>query len=275
MHNHNTPNPLAENPKKNGINRAILQNSRILLVEDNKINQDVALAMLHQRGIVVDTAENGEQAVKMVEENKYDCVLMDLKMPVMDGHTATRIIRKKLNFENLPILAMTAKVLEVDINDALEAGMNCHIPKPIDLGLLLNEIAYWIAHSKGLEFPITEENSEEQQKRLKDCLEKVGGDKDLFMKILNVFLEKHSSDYELTKQLLEEGDTKEARKLVHSLKGVAPVVGAEALHATTVDLEAGLLADPCDDVTPLMDDFKINLQNTVSCINGYLDRNQM
>ena len=75
-------------------NQDILKGAKILLVEDNLINQDVATAMLTQRGMVVDIAENGKQAIERLKGNEYDCILMDIQMPVMDGSTATRIIRQ-------------------------------------------------------------------------------------------------------------------------------------------------------------------------------------
>ncbi len=263
MSNNTTPYMSPEKSKNNRVDRNILQGASILLVEDNVINQDVAMAMLHQRGMHVDVAENGEQAVEMVRGNEYDCVLMDLQMPVMDGYTATRIIRKELRFSKLPILAMTAKVLDIDIKNALDSGMNCHISKPVDLELLLNEMAYWINHQKG-----------QQNKIMSDCLGKIGGSKELFIKILTVFVEKHTADYNNVINLLEDGMTTEAIELVHSLKGVAPVVGADNLHAVTVELEAALMNESATDQTALLDNLKTSLQETLFHAQEYIASNK-
>ncbi len=273
MNNSTTPNTIHRKCEKNNIDRTVLEGASILLVEDNKINQDVAQAMLHQRGMLVEIAEDGKQAVKMVGANTYDCILMDLRMPVMDGHTATRIIRSELKFANLPILAMTAKVMDIDVDTALDAGMNCHIPKPIDLELLLNEMAYWIHRSRGQQLPAKEESKEIQDKKMQTCLEKVGGNNGLFLKVLNVFLEKHSSDYEQVVKFMEAGDTSKAIKLVHALKGVAPVVGADNLHETVVELEKLLLAGSYNDSKLLMGSFKVYLEDVIIRINDYITRN--
>jgi CheY-like chemotaxis protein len=128
----------------NSLNTDSLKGTKILLVEDNLINQDVAVAMLTQKNIVTKVAENGKQALEMLDQEDFDCVLMDIQMPIMDGYTATREIRKKTRFKNLPILAMTANALVSDEKLSLEAGMNCHISKPIDVECLFRELLRWI-----------------------------------------------------------------------------------------------------------------------------------
>jgi len=117
--------------------------ARVLLVEDNEINQEVALGQLEDAEVEVDVAENGEIAVRMVRDNHYDVVLMDMQMPVMDGIEATRIIRSDAKFDALPIIAMTANAMAADRDRCLEAGMNDHIPKPIDPEELFRVLAQW------------------------------------------------------------------------------------------------------------------------------------
>jgi signal transduction histidine kinase/CheY-like chemotaxis protein len=120
------------------------QGARVLLVEDNEINQEVALGQLEDAKIQVDLAENGEVAVRMVENNQYDLVLMDMQMPVMDGIEATRAIRLDPRFGDLPIIAMTANAMAADRHRCLEAGMNDHIAKPIEPEELFRVLAQWI-----------------------------------------------------------------------------------------------------------------------------------
>jgi two-component system sensor histidine kinase/response regulator len=117
--------------------------TRVLLVEDNEINQEVALGQLEDAKVQVDVAENGEIAVRMVQDNDYDLVLMDMQMPIMDGIEATRVIRADPRFGALPIIAMTANAMAVDRDRCLEAGMNDHIPKPIDPDELFRILAQW------------------------------------------------------------------------------------------------------------------------------------
>ena len=117
--------------------------TRVLLVEDNEINQEVAIGLLEDAAIQVDLAENGEIAVRMAQENDYDAVLMDMQMPVMDGIEATRAIRSDPRFQNLPIIAMTANAMAADREKCLKAGMNDHIGKPIDPDQLFSVLLRW------------------------------------------------------------------------------------------------------------------------------------
>jgi two-component system, sensor histidine kinase and response regulator len=127
------PEPVAGPPLQGPDQRlAMLRGARILLVEDNEINQQVAREMLQDCGFVVDVAENGEIALGLVQKFPYDLVFMDMQMPVMDGVTATREIRKHGRLEMLPIVAMTANAMEQDRRKCMEAGMNDFLIKPID-----------------------------------------------------------------------------------------------------------------------------------------------
>ena len=117
--------------------------TRVLLVEDNEINQEVAIGLLEDAAIQVDLAENGEIAVRMAQENNYDAVLMDMQMPVMDGIEATRAIRSHPHLQDLPIIAMTANAMAVDRDKCLNAGMNDHIGKPIDPDELFSVLLRW------------------------------------------------------------------------------------------------------------------------------------
>ncbi len=107
-----------------------IQGAQVLLVEDNEINQQVAREILESAGLNVALANDGQEAVNAVKESNYDAVLMDVQMPVMDGYTATREIRKDERFKELPIIAMTAHAMAGDEDKSLEAGMNGHVAKP-------------------------------------------------------------------------------------------------------------------------------------------------
>ena len=131
--------------------------TRVLLVEDNEINQEVAIGLLEDAAIQVDLAENGEIAVRMAHEADYDAVLMDMQMPVMDGLEATRAIRSDPRFQDLPIIAMTANAMAADRERCLKAGMNDHIGKPIDPDELFSVLLRWAGRRNGdagLESPL-------------------------------------------------------------------------------------------------------------------------
>jgi two-component system sensor histidine kinase/response regulator len=125
------------------LDTARTRGARVLLVEDNEINQEVAILQLEDAEVAVDVADNGEIAVRMVKEKAYDLVLMDMQMPVLDGIEATKVIRADPRFETLPIIAMTANAMVADRNRCLDAGMNDHIAKPIDPDQLFKVLLRW------------------------------------------------------------------------------------------------------------------------------------
>src|SRR6185369_6978364 len=122
-----------------------LHGARVLLVEDNPVNQQVACAFLTMVKLEVEVAENGREAIERLKHETFDAVLMDMQMPEMDGLTATRLIRAMPQHARLPIIAMTAGAMEHDVQDCLAAGMNAHVSKPIDPRQLVRTLLAWIS----------------------------------------------------------------------------------------------------------------------------------
>ena len=116
---------------------------RVLLVEDNEVNQELAVALLERVGIQVTLAGDGHQALACLKDGEFDCVLMDCQMPEMDGYTATRLMREQPEWSRLPVIAMTANAMSGEREKVLEAGMNDHVPKPVPVGELYRKIAVW------------------------------------------------------------------------------------------------------------------------------------
>ena len=135
--------------------RGGLDGVRVLLAEDNEINQQVAVELLTAAGVAVDIAENGRMAVDMVRQGDYDAVLMDLQMPELDGFQATREIREDARFADLPVIAMTAHALNEERDNCLEAGMNDHVAKPINPDVLFETLTRWTATADKAEAPST------------------------------------------------------------------------------------------------------------------------
>ena len=121
-----------------------------MLVEDNEINQEIALALLRDMGAEVDVANNGEEGVRAFMQNDYSLILMDVRMPIMDGLEATRQIRASAKHDaaTVPIIAMTANAMSGDREKSLEAGMDAHITKPIDIVELESTLAFWLLRAR-------------------------------------------------------------------------------------------------------------------------------
>ncbi|MBT7711942.1 MAG: transporter substrate-binding domain-containing protein [Deltaproteobacteria bacterium] len=233
-----------------------IQGARILLVEDNEINQQVAQELLEKAGFVIDIAEDGQKAVEAVEKDSYDLVLMDIQMPVMDGYESTREIRKRPQFNNLPILAMSASAMTQDLEFALAAGMNGHVAKPIEINLLFSALFEWIKPGER-EVPDQLRDSAEQVdeketdglKKIpndlpgidtKTGLERVGGNEKLYRNLLKKFAKNQGNSTEELNKALEDSDIKLAKRIAHTIKGVAGNIGATHLEAAAKDLESGI-----------------------------------
>jgi CheY-like chemotaxis protein len=133
--------------------RAALTGLRVLLVEDNPINQELATALLEEVGVIVTVADEGRSALAMMEVGAFDAVLMDVQMPVMDGYEATRAIRDQPRWRGLPVIAMTANAMSGDRDKALEAGMNDHIAKPLSVAAMYETLARWARPAKAAVLP--------------------------------------------------------------------------------------------------------------------------
>jgi two-component system, sensor histidine kinase and response regulator len=136
---------VATENKNTEIMQKKLQGRKILLVEDNEINQELAINILEEMGINLSIANNGQEALDKLETENFDGILMDIQMPVMDGYTATREIRKQDRFKNLPIIAMTANVMKSDLDKATEVGMNAHIGKPFKMDEIVKILGKWFS----------------------------------------------------------------------------------------------------------------------------------
>ena len=226
-----------------------IRGSRILLVEDNELNQQLATELLRQRNFVVDVAPNGQEALNVLRRQSYDLVLMDVQMPVMDGYEATRFLRRLQQFKELPIIAMTANALHTDREQALEVGMSDHIPKPIELQLLLSKLLQWIPPKKNettvptnqlLESPPKELPANVPGLAITTALNRLNQNTSLYLRLLDVFQRNQSSTAEKMQELLVEENLVDAARLAHTLKGIAGSLGAKGLETASRTAEAQL-----------------------------------
>ena len=232
-----------------------IRGARALLVEDNEINQQVASELLADAGIKVDIVNNGLQAFEQInvtqDSDYYDIILMDIQMPVMDGHTATRKIRTAgLPLSDVPIIAMTAHAMESERQKCLENGMNDHIAKPIDPELLLKTLVRWIKVKKRQPPPVLSEpdNPENTQSTsllpekllefdLTAGLARVAGKKKLYHELLLKFAHNHEQTFEKMQQMVQQEKRAMIQNLAHEIKGIGGNLGAVALHKAAAQLE--------------------------------------
>ena len=230
-----------------------VQGARLLVVEDNEINQQVASELLGHAGFFVDIAENGQDALEKLYSKDYDCVLMDVQMPVMDGLTATLKIREDNRFADLPVLAMTANATVEDSEKSLAHGMNDHIAKPINPEILFSALLKWIPHGQR-ELPETEESLTIRGDEgdlpdipgldMKSGVERLGGNTRSFLRLLDKFVQNQSDSINAIRTGVETGDAEEALRHAHTLKGVSGNIGAGELQKAAADLEAALKVNP-------------------------------
>ena len=220
--------------------RAALQDSKVLLVEDNDINLELAIELLRDVGIEPDFARNGREGWEKVKENTYDCVLMDIQMPEMDGLTATRKIREEERFNSLPILAMTAHAMKGEREKSLSAGMNDHITKPIDPHILYNALIKYIkgeatANSVAdfAEKNATADGDAPFQIEGVDVvngLKRVAGKQDLYFKLLKTFVDNYTGVTAKAQKMVVEKNVPELAALLHTIAGVAGNIGITELY---------------------------------------------
>ena len=259
----------------------------ILLVEDNDLNQQVATELLGAVGLTITIANNGQEGVDALERETFDLVLMDIQMPVMDGYAAARLIRQNPRYSTLPILAMTANAMGGDRERALSAGMNDHIPKPIDVNNLYETVGRWLKRDRTLSLPSESSPALQQtvpEKIMEDArtaaivdtdvgLKNSAGNKGLYLRLIQKYVDREQDALGRLHASLAEGDRETAIRTVHTLKSSSLTLGAKPLGDICARLEAfwkedGDLNPQLDDMTaltatlpPVMDFFRAYLSN--------------
>ena len=255
---------------------------RILLVEDNEMNQQVATELLQSAGAIVTVANHGGEAVKILTAGEqpppFDVVFMDLQMPEMDGYTAARLIRAQPRLQGLPILAMTAHALVEEHRRCLDAGMNDHVSKPIDPDALFSTLLRWAKPRRGqaVEPQATPTKAADEVIlpeiagiNQTDGLKRVVGNKRLYRDLLAQFAAKQCDAAVQISAALESGDLKLAERIAHTVKGVAGNLGIGQVFAAAEKLEGAIrnagAAEPA-----LLEEFTLVLNREVQAIRHAL-----
>jgi PAS domain S-box-containing protein len=258
-----------------------MRGARVLLVEDNEINQEVAIGQLEDAELFVDLAENGAVAVRMVRENDYDIVLMDMQMPVMDGIEATRAIRSDPNFQTLPIIAMTANALVSDREMCLQAGMNDHIAKPIDPDQLFGVLLRWIKRPDGRgsspksrsaarasAAPAAEAPLDIAGIDTASALKRTGDNRKRYETLLRRFAQQQAGTVDGIRKALAIGDAATAERAAHSLKGASGTLGAAALSDASAKAETAIKTG--QGIDPALSALSLVLRTAVEAIRAAL-----
>jgi PAS domain S-box-containing protein len=259
-----------------------LQGARVLLVEDNEFNQEVATELLKEAGLVVEVAQNGAVALEKLRgapDGTFDLVLMDMQMPVMDGIAATLEIRRQSRFDGLPIVAMTANVMAAERQKCLDAGMNDHVAKPIDPAALFGALARWLAPRSAPEpeprrraatgadladgFDPMSLNIDGLDVKL--GLSRVLNKPRLYCDLLLKFARDQTKAPQLLQEALDARDLPTAQRLAHTAKGLAGNIGATRLQEQAGLLEAAIRDRAArEKIDPLLGVWRAGLRDLIS-----------
>ena len=270
------------------MNSDLFQGVKVLLAEDNAINQQVATEILSAAGIIVETADNGQEAIRAIfgkpltDGYPYDIILMDVQMPEMDGYDATRIIRSDPAYENLPVIAMTAHAMKGDKERCLSAGMNDYVTKPIDTEKLFEALARWVKKTVQSEkCKVQSDDTMEKGSALTpdtshltlntshltliselpgidipSAMKRLSGNAKLLHNLITKFGQTYANAAQDIKTAIGVGDFQTAARLVHTVKGVAGNISATELYEVSVQLEEAVRNGRLELLAQSLEDFK-------------------
>lgn len=253
-----------------------LRGRSVLLVEDNPINQLVAAELLQNMGLLVTVATNGIEALQILQQTRFDAVLMDIQMPDMDGYEATAKIRNELNLthEQLPIIAMTAHVFNEEREKALQVGIDDYVPKPIDINLLTRVLFTHLSRSSTNRTepfvaapPVLPPQPHlSQTLNIQVSLARLDGNVELYHKLLGIFSEQQATTLQTIRQALQHNDYPIVRHLAHHLKGAAASIGAEQVHEAAQKVEQAVVDLAFPDIETHLRHLETTMQTVLSVI---------
>ncbi len=269
--------------------KIFFKEAKILLVEDNQMNQELAVSLLNSVGLTAMIANNGKEALDLLKENAFNLVLMDIQMPIMDGLTATKAIRSRPEkyFKEVPILAMSARAFQKDTEECLQAGMNAHIVKPIDPTLLYEEMAKFLpidsnASADNIVNIMKKEDDEvsSEDEAFISMFQKIDDfdaslglyhanrNKSVYLKILQGFVRDYSKRADNLGKLIGNNQYEDATRIAHTIKGLSGTIGATAMQKLSLSLETRLSQKQFDQAE--FDEFESTLQTLVAGLENAL-----
>ena len=254
-----------------------LNGIKVLLVEDNKLNQEFATLMLEHNGLVVEIAVDGIDALQKIKSKFYDIVLMDIQMPLMDGIEATKHIRDFEDdyFKNIPIIALSANALVGDRDKSLKAGMNEHITKPINPKKLFKTMKTFLKIEDDLSKDISVKNQNEYKYinqlpisifDIKEAMHRISDNETAYVKILKQFSKKYINVIEYIEELILNKKTKELADKIHELKGISGNISANQLFEILKSIDL-LLKQNIIPQKDIVEDLKIKFYDVFDAIS--------
>ncbi|GAB3971583.1 hypothetical protein GCM10028806_21970 [Spirosoma terrae] len=250
---------------------------KILAVEDNVMNQRLVLQVIKRLGYQARLAENGQQALDMLQEENFDLILMDIQMPIMDGYQTTYHIRHTLR-SNIPIIAMTAHALASEREQCLQAGMNDFLPKPFQMEDLQRMILHYGLHkdvqfSSLLEPATALPSSNPATFSLEPLLNSVGNDAELALELLEIYLDKTPKELDELKLALQDKDVPAIGRTLHTQKAPAMMMGLTKITEQNLSIEALVKAQKgIEEVGPLVDTYIQTVESELPAIQDVLQR---
>jgi two-component system sensor histidine kinase/response regulator len=259
---------------------AALRGARILLVEDNDINQQVARELLEDVGLAVEVADNGQVALDMARKSPYDLVFMDMQMPVMDGLTATREMRKLQRLSNLPIVAMTANAMEQDRRKCMDAGMNDYLIKPIDPQDMRSILLRWVRPRRAAAAPTPARPQAPADGEVSEDipgldtrlgLSRMMGKKSLYLAMLRRYAAGQRTVAQEMRQALAAGDRATAERVAHTTKAVSGNIGATLVQDRAAALELAIRdSSGAAEIERLLEELEAPLHELLAVLASHL-----
>ncbi|WP_242966825.1 ATP-binding protein [Desulfosporosinus sp. FKA] len=239
---------VATSSQSEKLNSRLFAAKKLLLTEDNQINLQMTQEILENLGFEVDTAQSGFDAVSLAARTRYDVILMDIRMPEMDGYETARRILELKGIDAPPVIALSADAVEGVAERVKSAGMSGYLTKPLNPGKLIEELRNFLyqgstesIESSGLtEQAVTEEGNSNTWIDFESVLARLQGKREGYKHILERFLATHKNDHNQLSLLLTKGDFAEAKILIHTLKGISATIGARKLNEVSLRLENAL-----------------------------------
>ncbi len=265
----------------------VLGNKKILIAEDNEINQRVLSGLLEDTGIELTFAENGKEAIAQLHKNpKFDLILMDISMPIMDGYEASKIIREYHEYEMIPIIALTANSMDDEIDHAIACGMQGYIGKPLNVKVFYEKLLDILGkdHGQREAFKISNNSFHPVNKKIKskkktpavykslnvqEGIQRCGDDGDLYKALLQDFSEMYADSVSVLESIVAEKKFSDGRQFAHDIKGVSANVGANELSECVAKLEQSFLSEDRSNYAIFIKNYKEALKRVLEDIKSF------